>query len=66
MRVNAPIDARYGRLRSQRGYPFFVLKAANNQVLGTSEEYSTPQAMEDTIAVVKVIAPAAPLVDKTQ
>ncbi len=66
VRVNAPYDARYQRLTSQRGLPFFVLRAANSQVLGTSEEYSSRQAMEDTIAVVKSIAPTASVVDKTQ
>jgi uncharacterized protein YegP (UPF0339 family) len=36
-----------------------VLKAANNQVIGTSEMYSSEAAMENGISSVKSSAPGA-------
>ncbi|WP_430539317.1 YegP family protein [Luteibacter jiangsuensis] len=47
------------------GRPYFVLKAANGEIVGTSESYSSSQAMEHGIAVVKTIAPNAPVVDES-
>ncbi|TDA66882.1 MAG: DUF1508 domain-containing protein [Chloroflexi bacterium] len=65
VRVNSPIDARYMRKRSTRGLAYFVLTAANGEPIGTSEEYSSSQAMEDGISVVKRIGPTAVEVDRT-
>jgi len=56
---NSPIDERYDRKVAANGQPYFVLKAANHEVMGTSERYSSKQAMEDGIAVVKRIGPTA-------
>ena len=64
-RVNSPLDARYDRLTSKSGQPYFVLKAANGQVIGTSEMYSGTSAGETGIASCKANGPTAPVVDKT-
>jgi uncharacterized protein len=64
VRLNAPDDSRYARKRSERGQPYFVLTAANGEPVGTSEEYSSADAMEQGIAAVKRVAPAASLVDR--
>lgn len=65
VRVNAPLDARYDRRIATSRQHYFVLKALNGQVLGTSEMYSSATAMEDGIAAVKRDAPNAPLDDLT-
>jgi uncharacterized protein YegP (UPF0339 family) len=64
VKKNAGDEARYERKQSKRGAPFFVLKAANAQVIGTSEEYSSAKAMEDGIASVKRLAKSAVLKDE--
>jgi uncharacterized protein YegP (UPF0339 family) len=38
---NASDDANYDRKESSMGEPYFNLKAANHQVIGTSEIYSS-------------------------
>lgn len=65
VRVNAPTDARYARRIATNGQHYFVLTALNGRVLGTSETYSSAQAMENGIAAVKRDAPNAPLEDLT-
>lgn len=63
VRVNAPHDERYERLQSAKDEPYFNLKAANGQVIGRSQMYSTTSAMEGGIASVKKNAPQALLLD---
>jgi len=58
-------DANYERKTSSRNEPYFVLKAANGQVIGSSEMYSSTAAMENGIASVKTNAPGAASVDVT-
>lgn len=64
-RRNAPDDANYERRTSTGGQPYFVLKAANGQVIGRSEMYSAAAAMEKGIESVKSNAPTAVLDDLT-
>ena len=59
VKTNAPNDARFERKLSKGGKPYFVLKAANNEVIGTSEEYSSEAARENGVAAVKSAAPMA-------
>jgi uncharacterized protein YegP (UPF0339 family) len=40
-----------------------VLKAANGEIIGTSEEYSTTYGIEDGIMVIKRIGPIARTID---
>ena len=49
VQTNGPDAERFGRLKDKRGKHYFVLKAANNQVIGTSQKYTTPAAMEKAI-----------------
>ena len=65
VRTNAPTDARYERKAAKDGQPMFNLKAANNEVIGTSETYSSEAARDNGIASVKKNAPKATVDDQT-
>lgn len=60
VKVNSPHDARYDRRTNSTGSPYFVLKAANGEIIGTSEAYSSTAARDSGIAWVKANAPTAP------
>lgn len=62
---NSLNDSRYERRKSTNNQHYFVLKAANNEIIGMSETYSSPQAMETGINSVKINAPLATLEDLT-
>lgn len=65
VKVNAPHDSRYERKTSAAQQPYFVLKAAgNNEIIGTSEMYSSTGARDRGIESVKTNAPTAPVEDK--
>lgn len=53
VRANSPLDERYERLTSRLYQPYFTLRAANHQVIGTSQMYSSAQARDAGIASVK-------------
>jgi uncharacterized protein YegP (UPF0339 family) len=59
VKANAPLDERYGRKASNDGQSYFVLKASQGEVLGTSEMYGDAAAMESAIASVKRDAASA-------
>ncbi len=63
--ANCGNDARYEKNTSTNGKPYFNLKAANSQVIGTSQMYSSPAEMENGIASVKTNAVDAALRDAT-
>ena len=65
IKKHAADDGYFERKTSAAGEPYFVLKAANGQVIGQSQMYSAASAMENGIASVKVNAPDAPVVDMT-
>lgn len=65
VKKNAPDDSKYERLESKGGSPYFNLKAGNNQVIGTSQMYSSTSAMENGIESVKTNAPSAEIEDLT-
>lgn len=65
VKKNAPDDARYERREGAGGQHHFVLKAANHEIIGTSERYTSKEAMEKGIASVKANAPEAQVVDKS-
>lgn len=50
---NSPEAARYDRRQSKANQPYFVLKAANHQVIGQSEMYESDRAMENGIKSVQ-------------
>ena len=65
VRKNSQDDARFTRKTAKNGSPYFVLTAKNGEVIGTSEMYSSPAAVENGIKSVAENAPTAPLVDRT-
>jgi uncharacterized protein len=62
---NAGIDAHYEEKTGNDGLPYFVLHAANRQVIGRSQMYSSIDAMRKGMASVKHNAPGAQTVDLT-
>ena len=50
---NSPQDERYERKTASNGKFYFTLKAANHQVIGTSEMYATEDLREQGITAVK-------------
>jgi uncharacterized protein len=65
VKKHAADAAYFERKTSAANEPYFVLKAANNQIIGTSEMYSSATGMENGIASVAANAPDAAVVDLT-
>ena len=65
VKTNSGIDERFERRESKNGAPYFVVLAANNQVIGQSELYSSGEAMENGIESVKNNGPGAGVDDLT-
>lgn len=63
VKTNAPNDARYESKQSTSGKFMFNLKAANHQVIGTSQLYETAPSRDNGIESVKKHAPAASVVE---
>jgi len=63
VRTNSPIDDRYDRRKSTNGQYYFVLKASNGEIVGTSETYTTSVSRENGIDAVKRVGPSAPVDD---
>ena len=66
VKKNAKKDENFKPLTSKKGDPYFVLRAGNNQVIGTSETYSSESAMKNGIDSVKKSAPGAGIEDLTK
>ena len=62
---NAPEEARYETRQDKKGRPYFVLKAANHQIIGQSEAYESDRACKNGIKSVGKNAPNAKLNDTT-
>ena len=65
VKANAPYDSRYDRRTASNGQHYFVLKAGNGEIIGTSEMYNSTTARENGINAVKRDAPNAPTEDLT-
>jgi uncharacterized protein YegP (UPF0339 family) len=65
LRVNAANEACYQRKIAPSGHPYFILRAANNDILGTSELYDSRAARDAGIAAMRTHAPHAVLEDHT-
>ncbi len=52
VRRNVSVAVRFERKTAKNGKSFFVLKAANHQVIGKSEMYNSKEAMENGIKSV--------------
>ena len=64
VKKSAPIDARYEKKVDKSGHPRFNLKAANHEIIGSSESYSSEAARDHGIESVKANAPTAPIDDE--
>ena len=51
-RTNGTHEARYVRKLSAKGEPYFLLKAANGQIIGVSEMYGSEATRDDGIRSV--------------
>lgn len=56
VRTNSQDDAKFERLDSSNGKSYFNLKAANGQIIGTSQMYESTASMENGIESVKTNA----------
>jgi len=63
--TNAGDEANYERKTAADGRPYFTLLAANKQVIGQSQMYSSADAMENGIQSVKNHAAGASVDDQT-
>jgi len=59
VKANAAIDAQYECKEAHNGEHMFNLKAANHQVIGTSQLYKSVESRDHGIASVKENAPSA-------
>jgi len=53
VRANAGDRNNFQIRKAENGQPYFVLRAKNHEVIGTSETYSSPQQMEKGMLSVK-------------
>jgi uncharacterized protein YegP (UPF0339 family) len=65
VKKSAGKESSFDRKASKKGEPYFVLKAANGEIVGSSEMYSSNTAMEGGIASVKENARGAAVEDLT-
>lgn len=65
VRKNSPLDERYDRKQSSDGQHYFVLKAANHEIIGRSERYTTTSSRDNGIQSVKTNGPTATVDDET-
>ena len=65
VQANSPLDERYERKSTKDGHPYFNLTAANHQIIGSSESYSSAAACDKGIASVKANGPTKVIKDKT-
>lgn len=65
VKTNSPDDQRYDRRVAKDGSHYFVLKAANNEIIGKSEMYKAKSSMENGIESVKTNGPTASIDDQT-
>src|SRR5262245_576885 len=63
VKANATVDSHFERKTSHGKQPYFILKAANGETVGSSQMYSSTSAMEKGIESVKSNAPTATVED---
>lgn len=62
--TNSPHDARYDRRTSTANQPYFVLKAANGEVIGNSQMYASTSGRDVGIASCKLNGPTTKIIDE--
>ncbi len=65
IKKNGGTESNFDRLTSSNGKPYFVLKAANHQVIGQSQMYESVASRDNGIASVIKNAPDADTADLT-
>lgn len=65
VKINSQLDKRFKREASKNGSYYFNLIASNNEVIGTSEMYSSKSGLENGIYAVKEYASGADVLDLT-
>lgn len=65
-RANSSKDTSYSRLTSKNIQPYFVLKAANGEIIGTSQMYGSEAARDHGITACMKEGPSAVTQDGTQ
>lgn len=65
VRANSSIEERYERKTSANGKAYFNLKAANHQIIGTSQMYTSSQGCDGGIASVKANGATETVKDQT-
>lgn len=65
VQTNCTLDERYERKSSSNGKPFFNLKAANSQIIGSSQMYSSEAARDNGIESVKTNGTTTVIKDNT-
>lgn len=65
VKKNAPDDERYEKKEAKNGQHYFNLKAANGEIIGTSEMYEATSGRDKGIESVKKNAPVAEIVEET-
>ncbi|ANB16044.1 YegP family protein [Dokdonella koreensis] len=62
---NSPLAERYEQDTASNGKAYFKLKAANHQIIGTSQMYATTASRDAGIASVKTNGPSKTVKDLT-
>lgn len=65
VRRNGSVEERFEKKVSVSGEPYFVLKATNGQIIGTSEMYSSEAARDKGIESVKANSATTEVKDLT-
>ena len=61
----SPDASRYEKKQASNGKPYFLLKAANHQVIGNSQMYGSEDARDKGIASVQANGPTTTIKDET-
>lgn len=65
VQANCTLDERYEKKEAKNGKFYFNLKAANHQIIGTSQMYASSQSRDGGIASVKTNGTATTIKDNT-
>ena len=65
VQTNCGTDARYEKKVAKNGKAYFTLKAANHQVIGTSQMYASEQARDGGVDSVKANGASKEVKDRT-
>jgi uncharacterized protein len=66
VKKSATIDKRFEEKKTRKGELYFVLRANNGEIVGTSESYRSMMGLKGGLASVKAHAPEARVEDITE